>query len=204
MQIDAKFIIFKINDTQSLIIKNLCYEGGHLYRWDPVDIIFKNGDEEYIISQHDHLMPVTEDIYYYLESVLKNELQLSKSIKGNLGYLRNQDSDNSNIAVFKKHKNLQKNEFPIYVMWGGNKFETWLYNQSNEIYLEIIPLYEWNYKDPVERDGFIPYDEWIKDYKPLVLIEIDKATAQEWLDQAGQLMQEIEKADEKYLHAPQE
>ena len=89
-------------------------------------------------------------------------------------------------------------------MWDGNKFDTWLYNQNDKIYLEITPIYTWLFRKPKKGDGFIPFDQWIKDYKPLALIEIDKATAQQWLDQAGQLMQEIEKADEKYLHARQE
>ncbi len=201
---DTKFITFKINDTQSLIIKNLCADGDHLYRYDPVEIIFKNGNSEYIINQHDHLMPITEDLYYYLQSAIKNKLRLSKSIKGNLGYLRNQDSDQSSIIISEKHKNPQKKKLPIYIMWGGNRFETWLYNQNNKIYLEIISLYEWNYRDPEEGEIFTSFDEWIKNYKPLAIIEIDKATAQQWFDQAGKLMQEIEKADGKYLHTPQE
>lgn len=71
MTIDSKLITFKINETQSLIIKNLCADGNHLYRWDPIEIIFKDKNAEYVINQHDHLMPKVEDIYYYLQSVIK-------------------------------------------------------------------------------------------------------------------------------------
>lgn len=204
MTINNKLIIFQISETQSLIIKNLCYQGNHLYRWDPIEIIFKDKNIEYIINQHDYLMPKIEDIYYYLQSVIKNKLCLSKSLKGNIGYLRNQDSEQNNISISEKHKKLLKKKLPIYIMWGGNKFETWLYNQNNKIYLEIIPLYEWAYRDPEEGEKFIPFDEWIENYKPLAVIEIDKATAQQWLEQTKMLMKEIEKSDEKYLHTPQE
>ncbi len=204
MIINTTLIIFKINNKQSIIIKNLCYEGNHLYRWDPVDIIFKNKSLEYIISQHDYLMPKIEDIYYYLQSAIKNKLPVLKSMKGKLGYFRNQGLHQENTASCEKPIDKEKWKTPIYIMWGGNKFNTWLYNQNNKIFLEITPCYPWHFNEPKAGDNYVPYDEWIKSYKPLIIIEIDKVTAQQWYDQAGKIMQEIEKNDEKYLHTPQE
>ena len=64
-------------------------------------------------------------------------------------------------------------------MWGGNEFDTWLYNQNNKIYLEITPGYMWHFSDQINKEDFIPYDEWIKNYKPLVIIEIDKVIARQ-------------------------
>lgn len=197
-------IIFKIDNALSLIIKNLCYEGNHLYRWDPIEIIFKDENSEYIINQHDHLMPQVEQLYDCLQGAISNKLSLLKSIKADLGYLWNQDLNHCSIT---SHEQLQKEKDwkgAKYLMWDGNKFDTWLYNKNNKIYIEITPIYPWHFNKPKAEDNYIPYDEWIKNYKPLVIIEIDKVAAKQWYDQAGKIMQEIEKNDEKYLHTPQE
>jgi len=204
MTIDTKFIIFKINETQSLIIKNLCADGDHLYRYDPIEIIFKDKNTTFIISEHDHLMPSTEDLFYNLKDAIKNKLVLLKSIKADLGYLWNQDLNYRNIVPPEKRKNEKRWKGTRYLMWESNEFDTWMFSQNNSIYLEITPAYPWQFSEPEKSEKFIPFDEWIKNYKPLALIEIDKTTAQQWLEQTKLLMQEIEKSDEKYLHTPQD
>jgi len=209
MILNTKFITFKVNNTQSIIIKNLCYEGDHLYRWDPIEIVFKDKNTEYIINQHDHLMPQLEYFYYFLQRSIKNKLQLLKSIKENLGFLWHQDLHICSIISQEELENKEDWKGARYLIWGGGEFDTWLYNQNNKIYLEITPRYPWHFSDPTKEVNFIPedfisFDEWIKSYKPLALIEIDKTTAQQWLEQTKFLMKEIKKADKKYLHTPQD
>jgi hypothetical protein len=85
-------------------------------------------------------------------------------------------------------------------MWSGNIFDTWLYNKNESIWLEISPIYPWHFRDPKEGEIFVPYKEWIKSYKPVCIVEIQRKIAQQWLSQAKSIMEEIEKADSVYLY----
>lgn len=196
-----QFMVFKISDSQSIVIKNICSEGNHIYRYDPVEILFKNESLEYLISENDYLMPMIERFYYYVQDAIANKLPLEEYINADLGYSWNQNLHNTDIKTHEELKNEENWKGTRYLMWGGNEFDTWLYNQNNKIYLEITPGYPWHFIDPAGDEKFIPYDEWIKSYKPLFIIEIDKVTAQQWFDRAGRIIQEIEKADSQYLHS---
>ena len=75
----------------------------------------------------------------------------------------------------------------------SKQYNTWLYNKNNEIILEITPTYPWHFDKPAKNESFVPYEEFIKNYKALVIAKIDKKQAQEWLDIAYELMQTIRK-----------
>ncbi len=194
--------VFKINDQQDITIKNLCFEANHIYRYDPIEIVFNDHQKEYILFQHDYLMPQVETFYYYLRDAIEGKLPLSEPAELGLGFLWNQDLYNTNMKSPDALKDEPVWEGTRYLMWGGNLFSAWLYNINELIFLEISPTYPWHFRE-VNEEEFTSYQEWIKNYKALCVISIDKKVAQQWLQKLETLMKEIELNDAKYLHKEQ-
>lgn len=63
-----------------------------------------------------------------------------------------------------------------YFIWSSsiNSTETCVYEKNNVFFLEIVPTYPWFFKEP--DINFITYEEFIKNYRPLLEIEIPQAT----------------------------
>lgn len=197
-------IIFEINKVQKIIIKNLCFEGGHTYRYDPVEIIFKDGETEYIISQNDFLNHETDTLYYYLQDAIANKLTLDKSIKCNIGFLWNEYlQDKEHDLIMSEHEGLKSWIGTRYLLFSGNNIDTWMYNKNNKIFIEFTPSYKWHHSDPKQDEDFVSYEDWIKEYEPIKLVEIDSNIASVWLQKLEALMKEIKSNDSKYLHKEQ-
>lgn len=196
-------IIFRTNNNQQIIIKNICYEKNHMYRYDPVEIFFKDKNKEYLISQHDYLMPKVEAFYYYLKDAIENKLELVPRDE-NLGYSWNQDLHNTVIKSHEKLKNQDDWQGIKYLMWGGNAIDTWMYNKDGSLFIEITPGYKWHFQAPEKDEDFVSYENWIKKYRPIKLIEIDSNTAHSWMQKLEALMREIESNDARYLHREQD
>lgn len=58
---------------------------------------------------------------------------------------------------------------------------TFLYRHYDTIYLEISEKYPWLYTDPKPGEKYIPFTEYIHNYKPLLLQEIPEETVAYWL-----------------------
>ncbi len=91
-----------------------------------------------------------------------------------------------------------------YLLWESNTSNcaTWLYAHNNRFFLEITPEYPWHFVDPTESETFYSYDEFIKNYKPLAIIEIHKNHLEEWLLITKHLIETM-KTNQKKLHGPQ-
>jgi hypothetical protein len=72
----------------------------------------------------------------------------------------------------------------------GGKF-TFFYEYGNKFYIEIAPNYPWHFSDPEEGEDFIPFEEYMKTYKPYAVIEIDRVTIERWIEQCEQLKNEM-------------
>jgi len=81
-----------------------------------------------------------------------------------------------------------------YQLWSGKGAgpQTWLYNKSGKIILEISPSYKWHYRDPEPNEQAISYEEFMQSYKPLVITEISKETAGKWLIKTRELLNTID------------
>jgi len=198
LEITEQTIIFKIADDQAIIIKNLCCEGDHFYRYDPIEIFFYNKDICYLLSQHDYLLCQLEEFYGALKKAMQDKLELIDPLC-DLGYLWNQYLHKSNQDNEEIEDDVEW-DVRTYLVWSGKGYDTWLYTKESNVLIQITPTYKWHYLDPEEHLDFVPYDEWIKNYKSLFTIEIDKKTAQEWLEAIEELLKKIIENDAIYLH----
>jgi hypothetical protein len=151
-----------------------------------------------------------------LRKSLAGNCKLHKSITQNIGYLWNEAYRDKPGFVYEG----KENEVKLWVgetfrKWvsgkkGIERFSSWIYNDKNDsIILEITPDYPWYDSDTTTYKNYVPYEEWIKSYKPLVIKTIPHEVARQWLEQAEYIVNKIgeniermqqEIADEKSCH----
>ena len=140
-----------------------------------------------------------------LKKVLDNELMLHVDIKKDLGYLFNEYS--AIICGEKKESSdlvyLQKNNDSYwpgidYSLW-STSISSWIYNKPDgSIIFEITPFYPYMYSEPEEEPNYIPYEEWIKAYKPYFSATLSRDVAHNWLEQAERIIRIIESNQERW------
>lgn len=187
----TKDIIFKINNDSFFKIEQ-SGQFDELFRYDEVIILFYYKENKYVVFNNDFLIWALRCLLE-LEFAIDNKLELDKSMKLDIGYLWNEILHNNDLSDWPGEK---------YLLWSSKKglSTTWLYNKNGKIYLEISPTYKWHSLKPKKNDkDYITYKEFIKNYKPIAIIEIDKEVAKKWLIQTNELLKIIEQNDKLYF-----
>lgn len=188
-------IKFKLNavDNISLDIdveleKLLCCDMG---------LFFFESDSYKLLISRDSIRMVMATLKGLLNLTIKHELKLDHSINKNIGYLWNEELSEDNSALVHDEEECWIGEDYLWVSARSNdnlKTATWLYNSDEgEIILEITPVYKWHFDDPETGEAYITYEEFMLNYKPILFRTISKAVAQEWVDQAQNLLNIIER-----------
>lgn len=184
-----------------------------LYCYDEVEF-FLQTDEKKIFLCWDQIAGAVFGFYSKLKKVIENKLFLHSSITKDLGYMWQHylalDScvpdeqstyqpddalkfieikkEQTNFWIGEKHQVLS----PIYKHTKTGIL--WLYNDlQGNIFIEVSPHYKWHFIDPEPGDGFIPFSEFMKDYKPILKTIISKEQAQQWLKQTEDFLNIVEK-----------
>jgi hypothetical protein len=188
-------IKFVLNDNEKIVI-NLeePFEVVHCCYQAPITFFFENqiyllGDE--VINYRIGIFSVL------LERAIEGKLKLHKSITEDIGFLfneylyclYNEKLKDQTKFVYKKSK-----EGRSY--WIGDSYNLWssewIYNNKDgAIIFEVTPVYPYHFVDPTEEPNFVPYAEWIKDYKPFFIKKIPLEIAKKWLKQANDLLETI-------------
>ena len=198
MNIFEKFII---NENQSIDIllpdvedrTNSWYRSTqNLHKFDFISAALKQENISVVI-----VTEVAEEMFISLadrlEYVLAKKEELPDQIRiGEVGYRYHVDSR------IEHEKSID--DYCKFTVWSGGfsepRFHTWLYKKNNTIYFEISPEYPWLSTDPTEEeklDIYISFDQFMKTYKPILVVEIDKAIAQKWLDSCRRILDDLEK-----------
>src|SRR5205085_11669823 len=89
-----------------------------------------------------------------------------------------------------------------YRLWGYGSRGVWIYNSGDDsIIFEVTPAYAGGFAYPQKC---IPYNQWIKKYKPYLIRIIPRDVAQQWLEQCNAILKQIEEnikrfqADDKF------
>ncbi len=152
-----------------------------------------------------------------LSKSLTNNLQLHESIKQNLGFMENKycheiPNYSSDFIMIPSRDNSTTywvgSNYQIWSTYNTAKpmLDVWLYNNhAGEIIFEITPTYKWSFfpDDPSDPD-FITYDEFMKNYQPILQRIIPHEVATQWLDQAMKTYRTFFETEEKYLNACKE
>ena len=142
-----------------------------------------------------------------LTKALENKLRLDKTIKQDIARLWNIEeyyfhNGLGHVPEFK-YEMTQGFSKPQWVGYKNailsampsNALGTWLYNDDEgNIIFEIAPIYPWFSYDPKTEpvpEGFIPFEEFMKNYKPTLIRKIPVEVARKWAEQAKQASQDI-------------
>ncbi|MCX5922876.1 MAG: hypothetical protein NTX86_06145 [Candidatus Dependentiae bacterium] len=179
-------IILIIDDSQFLSMV-IPFEYERLHVCDEIKIFFETSDNIQYLLFDDSISFALEPFKVLLTEAIDNACKLHDSIKENIGFLWNQELSGRVSLPLKSGTNFWVGEHNL--LWEKRGLSTWLYNRDNDIVLEIAPVYKWHYIEPKKSDtDYITYDEWIKNYKPLKIIKIDKRVAEEWLKKTEELL----------------
>lgn len=196
-EMTTDLIYFTLNTSEYFVIKlpHGIEEGIHLC--DEVEIEFHEDKKVYKLYL-DCIQEALMSLKNLLHKAIGGELHLHTSITKNLGYLWNEECQGDNPNLFCETSLGWPRWVGLdYHLWStpGNFdpiLTTWIYNKEDKIVLEITPSYPWHFRDPKEGENFITYDVFMNDYKPLLVREIDKGVARDWLSKCLELLQMIE------------
>ena len=139
---------------------------------------------------------------------------MDKSIIDNLGLMENQYCQDLPYPKLEFVMKLSSDGCSKF--WIGQNYEiwrtyngtspmvvTWMYNDVHgNIIFEVTPLYKWSFlPDDLQDPEFITYDEFVKDYKPLISRVISRDTAIEWLEQAMKVYKGLFDNEKDFIRA---
>lgn len=169
-----------LNKKTKIIIGSSCCPLKELLLFCWIDVMLVCKDRSFIIG-HDVAITIIEEFIAGLFGAANNERLLDESCY-NIGFAASEY--NHSFFMDKKDK---KNSFKInsedfwighkYLLFGCKSKTTWLYNdQYGNSILEITPHFN-NYR-PKNKI----YAQWIKYYKPILKLFLNKAVIIQWIN----------------------
>ncbi|HLC06890.1 MAG TPA: hypothetical protein VJJ26_01755 [Candidatus Babeliales bacterium] len=198
MKMNINEVIFLINEKEKIVLRSQ----------DPLDeisccydaLISLVQEKRTILLSDDDIIQNMRIFALLLKEALGHSLLLDSSLD-DIGFVYNQfcrflwseDELSATDNFFYEDGDKNKDWIGMrYHLWAGGNNVTWLYNDKNgAIILEVTPFYPYLHVDPNEELNYIPYEEWIKDYKPYFTTTISKEMAEQWLAQADSIVKQI-------------
>ncbi|HEX2977744.1 MAG TPA: hypothetical protein VHO47_01350 [Candidatus Babeliales bacterium] len=186
LEIDEnKFIEIYFPDMENKF--NYYYEPTErFHRFDEITIDYRNGGS--INLYHDVLDDGPNALYLTLQSVQQKTCELPCWIEiGDLVRCLNESHED---GAEQKYKDIDFSNFWLWSTAGGA--QSFVYTRNGKIYLEIGYIYKWHSRERKDSDtDFISYEEFAKNYKPILIQEITDETAQEWSAQCETWLKEV-------------
>jgi hypothetical protein len=129
-----------------------------------------------------------------LNKALNNKLQLTEYFAQNIGYYWNNALNKKNTS---EKFGADYYALKYYTPWYSDQC-IWIYNdQYKNIILEITPLYPYTYAYKKRKPSYNYFLKWMQKYKPIYKQIISKDIVQQWIDQATEILNEIDKNTEE-------
>jgi hypothetical protein len=179
------------------------------YCCSPTKVYFVNQQELRICQESIGI--VFEGWIARLKKAIDNKLLLHESLTEDLGIIWNYKSCQIPYNFFMMPTQDGKNLYWVGSNYkiGGTFYDTdyevttWLYNdEAYNIVLEVTPFYKWSLDEPeIDDPDFITYDEFMKNYKPLIHRVIPHQIAVQWLEQLMQVYRSFFTNEQNFLAA---
>ncbi|AXK60695.1 hypothetical protein [Candidatus Chromulinivorax destructor] len=178
---------------------------------DMIKLYFVYDDYQICIGQ-ESVSEIFEPFIICLKKAIEGKLQLHESISQNLGLMQNRYyQDKTGFFKVPASNNSSSYwvglDYQICTTFGDANplVSAWMYNDNyNNIIFEFTKDYPWHFlalDDKPSESEFIPFDEFIKDFKPLVRRIIPHCIALEWLNQALKFHRSFYESEESYQKA---
>lgn len=138
-------------------------------------------------------------IQHKIPKLLNKNLVIDPKKSADLGFLLNQESQNIEVPEYGCSD---------YYFFGNSYsserryYSSWMYNDlEGNIILEICPKYSWNDEDEhdVNYPDFVSYDQFMKNYQPIIVRTIEPKYLRQWLHQVNILDPIFEKNEHEDL-----
>ncbi|MGZ6254559.1 MAG: hypothetical protein ACXWL5_01045 [Candidatus Chromulinivorax sp.] len=179
---------FKINNTEQIIIQideyphdtPYCFYNANFF------IIIKNKKIKLCSFS---LQSYIDKFISILNENLLNKKQLPYHLPKDIGYLWNlyiNADNNTQLSYADQEYTFLDN----YYIWYST-FTTWIYNdKKGHIIFEITPSYPHTYSQNFSYQNFLT---WMQNYKPLFKTIIPNHVAKQWIEQAQEILDTIDK-----------
>ena len=191
------YILFYINDFNKIVIEleeslnevHCCYEAS---------IALMHGNERFDMSSHS-VRDFLADLKYFAQQLVDSKLQLHESIKQDIGFLLNEDLQYK-PGLFTIQKNGRDSWVGYnYLLVMGYREAVWFYNAAdNGIVCEVTPKFPFSYRNHLKDSEYIPYKQWIKDYKPCFTTQASLSYVREWIERCNTILAKIESNIQKW------
>lgn len=187
------FFELKINDKNSLMffipsnveekLNYLFYPTETINLFDEIMVVLKT-DETALELTQDSIEFTIGRLYRSLKDIF--ELPSMYTV-GDVARLYNIDF---------YHEILEMCDLSESSLWNNQHTMTFLYSQYGKIYLDISPRYPWlsqELEEAKESNDFFPFEDYIRNYKPIKIYELSQETIDQWRAQCSQFLKRVEK-----------
>lgn len=160
------------------------------HRFDEVTVVCRNQSKTFIVFD-DIIQEAVCNLHDALSKCLMNELTLDSNLNvGMVGKAWNNWAYNYNLT--EREEGLKLEVLQRYWVWSTSRgYQTWIYQYHNKTFIEMSPSYKWHFDEPTKDENFISFEEFMKDYEPLV-IELSLEQIREILDSLEQIKKDLE------------
>lgn len=154
---------------------------------DPVALVHPGAEANITVNigRHGYLLS-TAPIYYNMKTLsdllsgaLNHTLQLPDSFIHGPGYLYNEMLNDGNSLKSDDAWLLGR------CMWAGGDVAAWIYNDNDgNIVFEVAPIFS-------KRNSISAFNEWMCQYKPILVRKLPRARAEKWLEQARWILEKV-------------
>ncbi|MFC5700574.1 hypothetical protein ACFPVX_04700 [Cohnella faecalis] len=132
---------------------------------DEISVIFKEKPNEVCIFI-DTIQEAVTTIYRGLSKCVTNQMTLNSTLDiGRVGEKWNVWTNDLSDEVGEDEEDV----YQEYWIWSSRDFQTWVYQKDGKSYIELSPSYRWHYVEPIENEEVIPFEAFMKGYKPTVI-----------------------------------
>jgi hypothetical protein len=185
-------ITFALSPDASLYIPVLIPEHEQHVRSAGSIFLRRTSYDDVLLAADRPLLCAIDELFYELQDLFENKLEAGPTLKEKgVGYMYNEH-------LFHRHDDvkLPQENYSVGFIWKEPETQviTRLYTIDGKIFLDISPYYPWTSFDEEEmnemrlRDDYVPYDEYMKDYKPVAILEIPREIARQWLEKSERLV----------------
>lgn len=192
-------IIFIISEQERIKIILPCVLD-NIWRYDFVEALYvKDGVCELVIYSNDEFVELLRILSVALTRALAGNCVLDELVKEDVGLMWNIYLDS-----FKRvgsYETIQDCMAQKNLLWETLDNASWFYERNGKFFFEVTPVYKWHsrYPEKEEKKDYVPFEQFIKNYKPYVITELSVEIVREWLRQTEHLLEAIESNDAKYL-----
>lgn len=190
-------IVFPLNESENIVMR-LEKSLDEANDYTNASLFITHGEDEYYLG-NDKIWFLSLSLRDTLTPALINEFELHESVI-EIGYDFNESLQNKPDIVKEELKGCDVWVGLKHFAFAGNDLVGWVYARNGELFFQVTPVYTGSGFAPItgeycpakDGDQIAPYEQWIKDYRPLISRVISKDIAYQWLEQVRDIIEIME------------